>query len=479
MTAAPKLELGSETDDRPTGHSLYRLAIILSLPSLLAQLDGTMIIPALPRIAADFGVAPVAMSQVMTIFFLAQAIALPGCGWLVDRLGAKAACITAIVGFIGSSLLLAMSPGLNVFLLWRFSQGTAAALITASSRTAMLHVARGEKLVEVMTISTIPVLIAPTTGPAIGGLLVNFADWRWIFALNLPVGFIALGLIWSIVPTSLRRLPRRFDLKGFAITAAAVVALTVGLDGLTMPAIRVRSALVLMVGLLLVWLGQRHLLQSKSPILDLSAFGVRSFRSGAIGAGFAIRCAMRGLPFLLILLFQLHLGMSPLTAGMLILAIDAGDLALKPIVAAILRRHGFRNVLCGAALTAFVGIGALVFIGVIRAPLFIFGLLFIIGMARSLLFSAVGALTFIDLPQERLSDGAILFQVLIQLGSAVAISMASLSLQARSLGTVTGDSITMSDYRVAFGVMAAFVLLSLAGFLRMPPDAGSRGSGRP
>jgi predicted MFS family arabinose efflux permease len=311
-------------------------------------------------------------------------------------------------------------------------------------------------------------LVAPTVGPALGGLITTYAGWRWIFLINLPVGAITLVLTGIFVPRDTHRFPRAFDLPGFALTTLTVVLALLGMQGLGNHGRLAQSLLMLVVAGVVGRRAYAHLQRTQAPILDLSPLSTFLFRLGALGSGFLVRLALRGYPFVFALMLQLQFGMSPLGAGLLILAVDAGDLLIKPAVSPTLNKFGFRRTLCAACLVASVGMLLTSMLGRSTYPVVTFAALALIGTARSYLFSGISGLTFIGLDQKRMGDGAILFQVMVQIGNAAAITLAGLALQARNAFGIGPSTPQLADFRVGLLFMGFITLLALPGLLGLP-----------
>jgi len=445
----------------------------------MAQLDSSVVLVALPQMAGSFGVHPVDLSIGITIYILAQALLLPSSSWVADRWGARRVFALALVGFTLASVLCALSRSLPQFIAARVLQGAAAALMTPVARIILLQSARKEDLIGVITISTVPMLIAPTLGPPVGGIIVTYLSWPWIFLLNLPVGIAGVLLVLRFIEPRPAPAPRPFDWIGFGLTAAASCGVLLGLTALSESSAAWQRGLALTVaGGVCGWLAVRHLRRHPHPVLSLAVLRVRTYAVTTLGGGLLVRLPVRALPFVLPLMFQVGLGYSAFAAGVLLLALNGGDLLLKLIVSRSLRRYGYRRVLLASStLMLLATAGCALYAG--PGLYWIVGALLIVsGMGRSLLFSGLSTLAFADVPHEELGSASVLWNLLLQLTNALAVSIAAIVLNATALASgASAAHVSVLDCRLALLALTAVGALSLYSFARLPPEAGAHLSG--
>ncbi|RZA15712.1 MAG: MFS transporter, partial [Lysobacteraceae bacterium] len=256
----------------------------------METLDASVIATALPVIAADFNVTVVGVSLSVTAYLVAMAIFVPAAGWCADRFGARRVFAAAVGLFTLASLLCGLAPSLWTLVAARVLQGAAAAFMSPVGRIVVLRETPRARLIESMAMITWPGLIGPVIGPPLGGLIVTYVSWRWIFLLNVPIGLLGMWLILRYLPRDRAVLRRPFDFKGFVLTAVALAALIQGLthlgerqDG------RLAGLAMVVVGLVCGVVSVRHALRAAAPMLDLRAARVRTFRLVTLTAGFAAR----------------------------------------------------------------------------------------------------------------------------------------------------------------------------------------------
>ena len=454
-------------------------ALIVASASFMASLDATVIATSLPQMAISFHLSPVDLSLGITVYILVMAAFLPLSTWVADRLGARSVFAGAIAAFAVASVLCALSRNLQEFVGARVLQALAAALMTPVGNLVLLRSTRKEDLVRAIAISTTPALVAPVIGPAIGGFIVTFMTWPWIFLLNTPIAAAGLVLALRYVPNLRAEERKPFDWTGFVSTSVALASVIYGLDRISAAgANRPLAGGLIVVGLAAGAFAVRHSLRARHPLIALTPLRIQTFATSALTGGTLIRTPFRALGFILPLLFQLGLGMSAFKAGLLLLGYNGGDLLLKSIANQTLRRFGFRSSLVVTTVLTATATATWILFGPGTPFWVIFAVLAVSGMARSILMTAVVSLTFADVAHEEVGAAAVLSNVLNHTTGALAIALAAiiLNLNAAARGAAAGP-ISLSDCRVALAVMAVIGLCALPSFLRLSPDAGAQVSG--
>ena len=333
----------------PGGPGLPRgLALLVAGAFFMEILDGTVIAPAAPLIAADLGIRAVDVNVAISGYLVTVAVLIPISGWAADRFGTRRVFATAIVLFTLASAGCALAPNLATLTVTRVLQGVGGALMVPVGRLAVLRATAKADLIKAIAYLTWPALLAPVLAPAIGGVLSEYASWRWIFVINVPLGIAGLLLVRRLVP-DLRAgdTPPRLDRAGFVLVAVGIAALMVAVENVGEGAIDVplvAGGAVLAAALLAV--AVIHLLRASAPLLDLRILRILSFRVTAAG-GSVYRMVIVAIPFLLPLQFQLAFGWNAAQAGLVVIALFAGNVAIKPVTTPLMRRFGLRTVLLG------------------------------------------------------------------------------------------------------------------------------------
>lgn len=446
-----------------SGGKLLLLAMTCSSALLMEQLDSTILISAIPAIAGEFGIAPLRVNLAVTLYLVTVAAMIPASAWVADRFGAKRTFLTAICGFMLSSLGAACAQDLTMLIAMRVLQATFGAMMTPVSRLLLIRGIPREELATAIAWMSMPVLIGPVLGPLVGGWIVTYCDWRWIFLVNLPVGVLGLFFGWRFLPADgAARTPHPFDGRGFLLCAFVLAGAQLVLDQLVHPLLPPAVSLTLLAmvpaaSLIYVLHARRH----ATPALDLTLLKLRLFRSAFLTGGLS-RLGLNAVPFLLQIQLQLGFGWSAARAGMKVFAIAAGALVLKPLMRRVLAAFGFRQTLAWNAVLGALFTLALARVGPDTAPSLILVLVLLYGLTRSLQFNAINTLLYTEVPRARQSASTALGGVGQQLSMALGISLGAVMVAQLQSAGVTPDHRSIS---IALGVAGGVAALSGFVFL--------------
>jgi EmrB/QacA subfamily drug resistance transporter len=448
------------------------IALLVAVTFFMENLDATVIATALPDMARTFGVAAVDVNIGMSAYMLAVAVFIPISGWLADRLGSRLVFSSAIVLFSLSSLMCGLSDSLETFVVARVLQGISGAMMVPVGRLAVLRTTEKKDLVRAISFITWPGLVAPVLGPPVGGFIVTHASWPWIFYLNLPLGVLALIAALVLIPKQDDISSRTFDFRGFLLVGIASAALLYGVEMLGQSRANLLQGLSLSgAGLILGVFAWRHMRRHAQPLLVLGVMGVRTF-SVCLCGGSIFRIAISTLPFLLPLMFQLAFGLSAFDAGLLVLAVFAGNLAMKPFTTMVMRRWGFRPVLMINGILGVLAIAACALLDERMSRALILFILFVGGLSRSMQFTAFNTLGFSDVPKEQMSDASTLFSMFFQLSMGLGVAVGALLLRlAMNVHDNTEQALT-ADFQLTFLWVAVIAGVALLDNLRLLPQAG-------
>ncbi|RIA35602.1 EmrB/QacA subfamily drug resistance transporter [Ectopseudomonas oleovorans] len=450
--------------------------LIIGCALFMELLDATAVLTALPQIAVEFGEPTVRMNLVVSLYLLAVALFVPVSGWAADRFGPRRVFVAAIVLFMLSSLACAASTSLLQLSLSRLLQGASGAMMVPVGQVILLRWSRREHLLQAMAFLSIPALIGPVLGPPLGGLLVSVLSWHWIFLINLPIGVLGIVMILRHLPDYPAQPEARLDGRGFLLSGIGLACLVFAFEAIGHGLLPSRWIIVLLVlGSVSAALYVRHARRVAHPLIDLRLLRVPTFAT-AIWAGNLFRLGSASQPFLLVLLFQVGFGLSPLVAGLLTLAGGAGALTIKFLSVRIVKRFGFRRTLMGNSLLAGFSI-ALCAIFEAQTPYWLIVLLLYVGgIIRSLQFSTLGALTFSDVPAELTSRASSLSAMSMQLSMSLAVGLAALLLSA--IMNLRGHSeIQSSDLSLTMLLCGVLCACSWVLFRRLGRQAGSAVTG--
>jgi len=219
---------------QPKGNP-WIIAAAVSLAAFMEVLDTSIANVALPHIAGNLGASNDESTWVLTSYLVSNAIVLPISGWLVGWLGRKRFLLTCIVCFTVSSLLCGIAPNLALLLLFRVMQGAFGGGLQPMAQAILGDTFPPAKRGLAFALYGVTAICAPAIGPTLGGWITDNYSWRWIFYINVPVGALALALVYQLVedPPYLARLKKKlsgFDFIGFSLLTLGVGALQIALD---------------------------------------------------------------------------------------------------------------------------------------------------------------------------------------------------------------------------------------------------------
>ncbi|MDR6640844.1 EmrB/QacA subfamily drug resistance transporter [Luteibacter sp. 1214] len=442
----------------------------------MEQLDGTILATALPAMAESFDVSPLHMSVALTSYMLSLAVFIPASGAIADRYGSRNVFRAAIALFTVGSILCGLSGNLPLLVLSRLLQGIGGAMMVPVGRLVLLRSVPKSELVSAMSWLLVPALIGPVVGPPLGGFIVTWVSWRWIFYINVPIGLAGMWLATKFIPDI--RIPDkvRFDKLGFVLSGVSLSCLVFGLEMASRGATSMAGSTGLMVGGLIV--GAIYVWHSKrttNPILDLSLMRFTTFRLSVI-AGSLTRITAGSVPFLLPLMMQLGFGLSAAHSGVITFVSALGAMLMKATAAPVLRWWGFRATL------VWNGVLSMVCVALCAAfrpewPLWIiYVVLLFSGFFQSLQFSAYNTVAYADVPSERFSSATSFYTTFQQLMLSLGICVAAAALHV-SVTWHGREHAQLPDFSVAFLVVTFVSLLAAPVCLLLPKNAGAEMSG--
>ena len=445
---------------------------IIGAALLMQTLNATVLANALPTMARSLHEDPVRLNTAITVYLLASAVFLPISGWAADRFGAKRVFLFAIVAYAASCAGCGIAQNLAQLLVARCFEGAAGALMVPVGRLVLLRSTPRHDLVRAMSVLTMPALLGPVVGPPIGGFIVTYGSWRWIFFLNLPIALMGVLLVTRFIPNVREEVARPLDWTGLFLTGIGMAGVVYGFENLGRGSLPAWAVATMMGGgaaclAAYVW----HARRAEHAILDLGLLKIRTFTASVVGGAF-MRMGIGATPFMLALLLQVAFGLSALQAGLMTFASAAAALVMKTCAPPILARFGFKRTL---TVNALIVAGTFMAYGLFNPATphwLIYAVLLTGGFFRSLQFTSLNGMAFADIDQERMSRASTMSTMGQQLAQSIGIGLAATLLRLMMVHA-HARHLSAATIAPAFVVIGFVSLISTLFFIGLPADAGA------
>jgi EmrB/QacA subfamily drug resistance transporter len=451
---------------------------LVAVAFFMEALDTTILNTGVPTIAKSLDVTALSMKAVLSSYTLSLAVFIPISGWMADRFGTRRVFAGAIALFTLGSLLCGLSNNIHMLVACRILQGMGGAMMTPVGRLVMVRTFAKSDLVRAMSFVAVPALIAPMLGPLVGGLIVDYLHWRVIFFVNIPVGILGFLLVWFNMPDYREKTARPLDVLGLILFSSGVALLSYVLEIFGEHRLGTGGILgLLAISLLLIFGYGLHAARTAFPLLNLTLFRIRTFAISVSGS-FVTRLGIGGAPFLLPLLYQVGLGLTPVQSGLLIMPQALASMSTKFLLPRVLERFGYRNVLIcntlalGALLMLFGTISRATPIWLIIVQALCYGVL------TSLQFTSMNTLAYADVPRDQSSGASTITSTSQQLSVSFGVAAAGLTtVFFLPTEATAAPALIIDGLHKAFFVLGGFTILSALVFSRLKKSDGGDEAG--
>lgn len=443
----------------------YLVAIVFIFGLFMDLMDSTVVNVAIPSLSHDFHASTQAVEWTATGYLLSLAVFIPGSGFLSDRFGTKKTFMLAMGVFTVGSALCGLAPNLQTLIAFRFLQGVGGGMMTPVSTAILSREFPGEERAKASAIISVPVVFAPVLGPVLGGYLVEYASWRWIFYINLPIGILGLIMSWKVLREHRETYAQgRFDFGGLIMGGASAALILYALaEAATYGFGSARVLSTGLAGLALLGTFCTWEMRVNPPLLDLRLFKSSLFTLGNLSvigafAGFA------GFLFLLALYLQELQGHTPLQAGLIQAPSAFGTVISLPLASRYYSRIGPRRMML-----AGFGIGALVllpfaFVDKQTSPLVIIILLTLRGIPFGFGFVAAQTIVYGPLDSDKQGPASSIYntlrQMLASFGVAIAVTIqVNRAAHYLAIGK-SSDAAQVAGFHIGFLMTGGLLLLS-------------------
>ena len=441
------------------------LPLILATSIFMQMLDSTILNTSITAIARDLQESPLEMQNAIISYVLTLALFMPVSGFLSDKFGTRKVFIFALFLFSLGSLFCALSQNLSHLIFARVIQGIGGSLMTPVGKLALIRTFPKRELLKAMNFAIIPALIGPVLGPLVGGYMVDYLSWHWIFLINIPFGLIGIVLSLKYMPDYKSPIID-FDLKGFLIFAAASLLLSISLE-LFGNTVRLSPVLlVLMSGFLMLYWYYCHAIKDNNPIFPLNLFKVRTFRVGIVG-NLATRLGFSSIPLLLPMMIQIAYGQSAVTSGWIVAPMALTAMFGKSAVITILNKFGYRKTLMVNTFIIGALICALAIPSIHTSIYWYIPIIAVLGFFNSIQFTSMNSISIADLRVYHTSSGNSLVSVNQQLAIGFGIAFGLLVLKVFQGDVKLIHNEIHNAFRYTFLVVGSLTILSGLVFRRL------------
>lgn len=441
------------------------LPLILATAIFMQMLDSTVLNTSLPSIAKDLNESPLNMQNAIISYVLTLALFMPVSGFLADKFGTRKVFIISLVLFSLGSLLCSLSPNLTFLVIARVIQGVGGSLMTPVGKLALIKTFDKSELLQAMNFAIIPALIGPVLGPLVGGYMVDYLSWHWIFLINIPIGLLGIVLGIKYMPNYTSKIID-FDFKGFLIFAAASLLLSISLEWLGNAKNITPVLMVFFSGFVFLYLYYRHAKKDENAIFPLDLFMVRTFRVGMLG-NLATRLGISSIPLLIPLMVQIAYGESAVVSGWIVAPMAITSMFGKSAVIKILNVYGYRKTLMINTYIIGILICVMAIPGINTSIYWFVPLVSLLGFFNSIQFTAMNTISIADLRDSQTSSGNSLVSVnqQIAIGFGIAFGLIVLKLFEGDTQLIKGN--VHNAFRYTFLVVGFLTILSGLVFRRL------------
>ncbi|MGO9924814.1 MAG: DHA2 family efflux MFS transporter permease subunit [Mycobacterium sp.] len=434
LPTAPTRQFGAAEQVYPDklDAPLLRISGVCILATVMAILDVTVVSVAQRTFITQFGSTQAVVAWTMTGYTLALATVIPITGWAADRFGTKRLFMGTVMAFALSSVLCAVASSILQLIVFRVVQGIGGGMLLPLGFMIMTREAGPRRLGRLMSIMSIPMLLAPIGGPILGGWLIATSSWRWIFLINLPIGVVTVILAAIVFPRDHPARSETFDVIGGLLLSPGLATFLFAVSSIPRcGTVADRRVLIpAAIGLALIAAFVVHAWRrADHPLIDLRLFQNKVITQANVTM-LVFTTAFFGASLLLPSYFQQVLHHTPMQAGVHMIPQGLGAMLTMRLTGPLVDRQGpGKIVLVGIALMT-VGLGAFAF-GVARQAQYLPTLLVALsimglGMGCTMMPLSVASVQALSLHQ--IARGTTLMSVSHQVGGSMGTALMSMVL---------------------------------------------------
>jgi EmrB/QacA subfamily drug resistance transporter len=445
----------------------YIVAMLAVFAIFMELLDSTVVNVAVPTLQRDFHVRTASTIQwVITGYLLSLAVFIPISGWAGDRFGTKRVFMFALSVFSGASLLCALAWNIESLIAFRILQGVGGGMLSPVAFSTLWRAFPPEERSKAAGIMVVPAAVAPASGPVVGGLLLKYLTWHWIFIVNVPIGITALIITSLYLKEHTEPNPGRFDPYGFALSASGLASLLYALSQAGPHGFG--DARVVAFGLGGVALVATFVvveLRTAEPMLDVRIFTNALFRACNL-AWLVTMFSFGSMIFLLTLELQSARGLGPLESGLITFTMAIGVMLIAQPASRIYRVVGPQRMIAVGLAVSAATYFALSQIDLGTSEWTIRGIMFLRGLGFGFVLVPLQAATYATVSPAQTGRATAVYNATSQFASSLGVAVAASLLTSRlahhgaQLGNPVARAGALDAFQDSFLVLA---IVSLVG----------------
>ncbi|WP_151827350.1 MFS transporter [Acinetobacter oleivorans] len=437
----------------------YKIATVFLLGFFIDCINIFMSAIALPNIASSFSVSQSMVAWVTNAYILGLILIMPMSLWLATKLGNQKLLCYSMLLFSISICFIGFSESIYSLIFWRFIQGVAGGLLIPVGQALVYALFPNQERQRISTLIMAIALIAPAFSPAIGGVIIDSLNWRWVFLSNLPFSLLAAALAWLWIKKTENVSSEKPDIKGLVIFNISLLSLLLSFSFYSdyHNASFALTSFLISVGMLIFYI--RHAKKNSHPVLNLQLLKNKNLRNAFI-VYYAVPGIFTGVNLLNIFNLQLNFGFNAKQTGLFMLLYATGALAAMISGGLLYQRLGKKYLLIIGITLHSLGIFLLFCISNTSPLSFLVISYLLMGMGGGLSANIAQISSLIDFSGQDLLQGSVLWninrQVSFSVGTVVLISIYNL---------MSGSS-DLLRYQHTFLIAALLCLLSLIPVLK-------------
>ncbi|MEK4969801.1 MULTISPECIES: DHA2 family efflux MFS transporter permease subunit [Cytobacillus] len=420
------------TMDKKVKYQRRALCTVYILAMFMAALDGTIVYIALPSIAAELGVTSAQLSGLTVWYLVGVSMILPCAGYLGDRFGSKKMFMVSSLVFTFASYMCALADSVSMLNIARFLQGLGGGLFAPIGMAMIFRTFSIEERPKLSRSFVIPIAIAPALGPIIGGVIVTYLPWQWIFLINIPIGLFIVIIGALFLQEKHEYMGKKLDVKGLLLLVIGFPLFMYTLNRLT-AGMSLPIIVFGMIGLIMIVTYVFHALKADQPLLNLKLLEEKTFKRISM-LSFLGAAGLQGFLYLFPIMYQYTTGASPLKSGLTIFIEAIGLMVASRVMPLTLKLLGVYRVIVYGFLLSSVFFLLISWIGPTGSIIGLQICLFGIGLTLGHAVIAMQYTAFHHINKEKMSQATTLFNVQNRLGAAMGIVSISLIISMFSIG---------------------------------------------